>query len=153
MERKKIINICPSFSGVTNINSCRVKSALSNVVSLIVTAWHKKVLGSKLDRLISWFLFFFPWRNLIEMPDSIFRWNLFQKNGENTIGIGSTSRKYRSKILRNLVGYYVVLFGAIPVDYLYFYTLFLAVIILVFIKGWIIFMGPELTPFHEKNYI
>ena len=35
MERKKIIIICPSFSAVTNINSWRVKSALSNVVSLV----------------------------------------------------------------------------------------------------------------------
>ena len=35
MEIKKIINISPSFSAVTNINSWRVKSALSNVVSLL----------------------------------------------------------------------------------------------------------------------
>ena len=38
MERKKIINNCPSFSAVTNINSWRVKSALSNVVSLKATS-------------------------------------------------------------------------------------------------------------------
>ena len=37
MERKKIINNCPSFSAVTNINSWRAKSALSNVVSLAST--------------------------------------------------------------------------------------------------------------------
>ena len=34
MERMKIINICPSFSAFTNINSWKVKSALSNAVSL-----------------------------------------------------------------------------------------------------------------------
>ena len=37
MERKKIINILLSFSAVTNINSWRVKSALSNLVSLVDT--------------------------------------------------------------------------------------------------------------------
>ena len=35
MERKKIMNICPTICAVTNITSCRVKSALSNEVSLI----------------------------------------------------------------------------------------------------------------------
>ena len=34
MERKNIINICPSFSEITNISSWRAKSALWNVVSL-----------------------------------------------------------------------------------------------------------------------
>ena len=35
MEGKKITNICPSFSTVSNINSWRVTSALSYVVSLV----------------------------------------------------------------------------------------------------------------------
>ena len=34
MEGKQILNIRPSFSAVTNINSWSVKSALPNVVSL-----------------------------------------------------------------------------------------------------------------------
>ena len=36
MERKKIVNISLSFSAVTNIDSWRVKSALSNIVSLVL---------------------------------------------------------------------------------------------------------------------
>ena len=35
MERKKNINICPAFYGVANIKSSKVKSALSNLVSLL----------------------------------------------------------------------------------------------------------------------
>ena len=35
MERRKIINICPSFSEVTNKNISEVMSALSDVVSLV----------------------------------------------------------------------------------------------------------------------
>ena len=49
MERKKHINILLSFSAVTNINSQRVKSALSNVVSLgIIKQLVKAVKGSLL---------------------------------------------------------------------------------------------------------
>ena len=47
MERKKIINICPFFSAVTNINSWRVKSALSNVVSLGLA----KIAGSQMPNV------------------------------------------------------------------------------------------------------
>ena len=46
MERKKIINICHSFSAVTNINSWRVKSALSYVVSLDHTQHSLKIIFS-----------------------------------------------------------------------------------------------------------
>ena len=44
MERKEIIHINISFSAVTNINSLKVKSALSNVVSLGIESmnWHER---------------------------------------------------------------------------------------------------------------
>ena len=42
MERKKIVNICSSFSTVTNNNSWIAKSALSNVVSLVLFLTAKK---------------------------------------------------------------------------------------------------------------
>ena len=52
MERKKITNIPPSFSAVTNISSWRVKSALSNAVSLCLGS------GRKSPQTFHWFLLF-----------------------------------------------------------------------------------------------
>ena len=43
---KNIINICRSFSAFTNINSCKVKSALSNIVSLVDSTHTNHVLLS-----------------------------------------------------------------------------------------------------------
>ena len=49
MERKKMVNITLPFSAVTNINSWRVKSALSNVVSLV---WKRAGLGWAQTKLL-----------------------------------------------------------------------------------------------------
>ena len=52
-ERKKVINICPSFSTVTNKNSWRVKSAFSNVVSLLgwfLLTWRKSMPVEEKDK-------------------------------------------------------------------------------------------------------
>ena len=64
MERKKIINICPSFSAVTNINSWRAKAALSNLVPLVMTKdFHlpanRKSLNEKKNYLVYLLLFAF----------------------------------------------------------------------------------------------
>ena len=48
LERNKIINICPSSSAVTNINSWLAKSALSNVVSLASNDKLRKVTNNAL---------------------------------------------------------------------------------------------------------
>ena len=61
MERKKIINTLLSFSAVTNIHSWMVKSALSNVVSLIyLCAWQFNKHGRFFDR--SWSKCVFTWQ-------------------------------------------------------------------------------------------